>query len=54
MDIQLIITYAIILGAIYYTLQQTIKLCAKDKSCGAGGCSGCGIKKEIKKNLILR
>ncbi|RKE02291.1 FeoB-associated Cys-rich membrane protein [Marinifilum flexuosum] len=49
MNIQLALTYLIIIYAVGYTFYQLIQMIKKQKesACG-GGCSGCDFKNELK------
>ncbi|MFA8434582.1 MAG: hypothetical protein ACEPOZ_08715 [Marinifilaceae bacterium] len=53
MEVQLIITFTTILGAVAYTLYQLVKLCLPQKTaCGSGTCSGCDFKQELRKRKL--
>ncbi|WP_421919933.1 FeoB-associated Cys-rich membrane protein [Marinifilum sp.] len=54
MNLQLILTYLIILYAVAYTCYQFVRLIRKQKksACGGGSCSGCDFKKELNKKGI--
>lgn len=56
---QLILVYLIIVAAIVYVIYSVVrslrrKPSAMDCESGCDGCSGCEIKKEITKNIVLK
>lgn len=53
MDLQLFLTYLIILAAVSYSLYHLYKVIKPSKNTSlCGGCASCNIKKELVKNRI--
>ena len=53
MDLQLSLTYLIILAAVSYSLYHLYKVIKPSKKTSlCGGCASCDIKKELVKNRI--
>ena len=53
MDLQLFLTYLIILAAVSYSLYHLYKVIRPAKTTSlCGGCASCDIKKELIKNKI--